>query len=361
MAKVRMTYDLQSFESPDCPSVIFRGIVGSRAYGTQNPDSDTDVRGIFVALDSAYARLTPPPRQVSDPKNDRTYYSLLRFCELMTEANPTTLEMLFLPEDCVLKSSSGYSFLLENRKMFVTQKAVESHLGYAMSQIRKAKGANKRVWNPWPEEPPSAEDYCLFLADAKGRAVPVRKTGVDLSTCKMSRLGGCPASGIFALYDCGTPTGGVFHGGMLIESAESELSGARRLGVLVYNEQAFNSAKRQHREYWEWRRDRNESRWVAQERGEMDYDAKNMMHLVRLLMSAENIVLNGEPLVRFAGAQLETLLSIRRGEWTFADILALADEKKAVIESRKGDLPEDCDRAAVDALIASVMREVDLT
>ena len=355
-----MEYDLQSLESLDCPSVIFRGIVGSRAYGTQNANSDTDVRGVFVVPASEYVRLASPPRQVSDPRNDRTYYSLLRFCELMTEANPTTLEMLFLPEDCILKATPAYALLCANREMFVTQKAVESHLGYAMSQIRKAKGANKRVWNPWPEEPPSAEDYCLVLADAKGRPESVRGAGIDLSTCRMSRLGGCSASGVFALYDCGAPTGGVFHGGMLIESAEPELATARRIGVLVYNEQAFNSAKRQHREYWEWRRNRNESRWVAQERGEMDYDAKNMMHLMRLLMSAENIVRCGAPLVRFDGARLETLLSIRRGEWTFADIMALVEEKKSVIESQKKTLPVECDRAEVDALIASVMQEVRL-
>ena len=92
----------------------------------------------------------------------------------------------------------------------------------------------------------------------------------------------------------------------------------------------------------------------------MDYDAKNMMHLMRLLMSAENIVRSGEPLVRFDGTRLETLLSIRRGEWTFVDIMALVEEKKTVIESQKSALPADCNHAEVDALIASVMQEVRL-
>ena len=55
-------------------------IVGSRAYGTQNANSDTDVRGIFVVPSAEYARLAQPPQQVSDERNDRTYYSLVRFC-----------------------------------------------------------------------------------------------------------------------------------------------------------------------------------------------------------------------------------------------------------------------------------------
>ena len=89
----------------------------------------------------------------------------------------------------------------------------------------------------------------------------------------------------------------------------------------------------------------------------MDYDAKNMMHLVRLLMSGESIVTTGEPIVRFEGSRLDTLLSIRRGEWTFDEIMAFADEKRGVIEGGKSRLPPDCDRSAVDALIAAVMKE----
>ena len=98
-----MSYLIESLEIADNPIVLFRGIVGSRAYGTQNANSDTDVRGIFVVPSAEYARLAQPPKQVSDERNDRTYYSLVRFCELMAEANPTTMEMLFLPDDCILK------------------------------------------------------------------------------------------------------------------------------------------------------------------------------------------------------------------------------------------------------------------
>ena len=43
-----MPYLIENLEITDNPIVLFRGIVGSRAYGTQNANSDTDVRGIFV-------------------------------------------------------------------------------------------------------------------------------------------------------------------------------------------------------------------------------------------------------------------------------------------------------------------------
>lgn len=353
-----MDYSLESLESADNPRVLFRGITGSRAYGTQNANSDTDIRGIFVAPSAEYARLNLPPKQVSDERNDRTYYSLVRFCELMSEANPTTLEMLFLPEDCILKTSSAYSLLVANRELFITQKVVDTHINYAMSQFRRARGTNKRVWNPCPEEPPRPEEYCLFLADAKGAPVPVGKTNVDLANCMISRLIGNRAGNMFALYDYGAPTGGAFRGGQPFETDVTKLDQEKRIGVLLFNEQAFNAAKKQHHEYWQWRRNRNESRWIAQERGEMDYDSKNMMHLVRILMSGENIVKTGNPLVRVEGEKLETLFAIRRGEWTFEQIMAFAEEiQKSIQNSDKDRLPSDCDRVAVDALIAEVMKE----
>ena len=178
-----MDLRFESLEEASNPSVIFRGIVGSRAYGTANAQSDTDTRGIFVVPSAEYVRLVPPPKQVSDARNDHTYYSLLRFCELMSEANPTTMEILYLPEDCVITMTPAFESLVAHRDIFITQRAVESHLGYAVSQMKKAKGVNKRVWNPWPEEPPTPEDYCMFLHDAHELPKPLKESGVDLRTC----------------------------------------------------------------------------------------------------------------------------------------------------------------------------------
>ncbi len=350
-------YDYHELTLPDNPAVIFRGIVGSRAYGTANAQSDTDIRGIFTVPSREYVRLSVPPKQVSDERNDRTYYSLLRFCELMSEANPTTLEMLYLPKDCILKTTSAFGILEKNRDIFITQMAVDSHLGYAVSQIKKARGCNKRVWNPWPEEPPEPEDYCAFLADVRQFPRPLKETGVDLGRCRVTRLSKSVTADIFHVYDFGVETGGVFRGGAPVVSSVPKEDAGKRIGVLIFNKQAFDSAKRQHQEYWSWRRHRNEARWVQQERGQLDYDAKNMMHLTRLLFSGENLVKNGEPIVRFDGEKLQTLLSIRRGEWTFDAIIAHAEKIQAEIEARKGRLRLVPDRTRIDGLIDEVMKE----
>jgi predicted nucleotidyltransferase len=43
-----MTYNIDNLENQANERVIFRGVVGSRAYGTNTPDSDTDIRGVYV-------------------------------------------------------------------------------------------------------------------------------------------------------------------------------------------------------------------------------------------------------------------------------------------------------------------------
>ena len=351
-----MKYRFDELESPGNSLVIFRGVVGSRAYGTANAQSDTDMRGIFVVPSAEYVRLVPPPKQISDEQNDKTYYSLLRFCELMAEANPTTMEMLYLPDDCIITTTPAFETLAEHRDMFITQRAVESHLGYAVSQMKKARGANKRVWHPWPEEAPTPEDYCMFVSDARQLPRPLKESGIDLRTCRATRLSKSVTEDMLHIYDYGKSTGGVFRGGAPVTSSIPKEDADKRIGILVFNKQAFESAKRQHREYWDWRRHRNEARWVQQERGQLDYDAKNMMHLTRLLFSGENIVENGCPIVRFEGAKLDILLSIRRGEWTFEEIISHAESIQERIEKGKNCLPRECDLEKVDALVATVMQ-----
>ena len=52
---------------------------------------------------------------------------------------------------------------------------------------------------------------------------------------------------------------------------------------------------------------------------------------MRLLLSGRNLVRNGEPIIRFEGAERDRLLSIRDGAWSFDDIMALSDSLQAGI------------------------------
>jgi len=81
-------------------TILATYLVGSRAYGTATSESDEDYRGIFILPRTAYLSIREPVNQVSDERNNTTYYTLKRFLELAASANPNIIEMLFMPSDC---------------------------------------------------------------------------------------------------------------------------------------------------------------------------------------------------------------------------------------------------------------------
>jgi predicted nucleotidyltransferase len=84
--------------------LIFEAITGSKSYGLDTPTSDTDIRGVYVVPKAMYYSLEYP-EQVSNETNDVVYYELRRFMELLFKNNPNIMEMLGVPEHCVLHIS----------------------------------------------------------------------------------------------------------------------------------------------------------------------------------------------------------------------------------------------------------------
>src|SRR5688572_23031191 len=82
--------------------LIFEAIVGSKAYGLDTAASDTDVRGVFVLPKELFFSLDYT-QQVSNESNDIVYYELKRFIELLAKNNPNIMELLSMPESCVLQ------------------------------------------------------------------------------------------------------------------------------------------------------------------------------------------------------------------------------------------------------------------
>lgn len=126
--------------------IILSCISGSHAYGTNRPDSDIDIKGIFIHPDKAYLHaLNTPEPQIGDDRHDITYYSLQRIFELLQKANPNIIELLWTPEDCIKVRHVISDKLIANRDLFISKECFETHSGYAFAQIKKAKGQNKKV------------------------------------------------------------------------------------------------------------------------------------------------------------------------------------------------------------------------
>ena len=118
--------DITTLQTQYAEAILATYLVGSRAYGTATPESDEDYRGIFVLPSQAYLSIREPVAQVSDERNNTTYYTLKRFLELAATANPNIIEMLFMPDDCVVFESPLMQRLLQSRDMFITKQAYSS-------------------------------------------------------------------------------------------------------------------------------------------------------------------------------------------------------------------------------------------
>src|SRR6185295_11654130 len=103
---------LDEFRSRTPSPIVFECVAGSQAYGTSTSSSDEDIRGLFAVPATSYLSLMPPPEQISDGRGDVVYYSLRRFVELLTHANPNTLELLFMPDQCIRKSAPEMQMLV---------------------------------------------------------------------------------------------------------------------------------------------------------------------------------------------------------------------------------------------------------
>lgn len=117
-------------------NIILLGLGGSYSYGTNIESSDVDCRG--VALNSKREILLGNGfEQVENKETDTVIYSFTKIVSLLSNCNPNVIEMLGLKPEHYLYISPIGKELLENKKLFLSKKAVNSFGGYANSQLRR--------------------------------------------------------------------------------------------------------------------------------------------------------------------------------------------------------------------------------
>ena len=151
--------------------IIFEAIAGSHSYGTSTPESDRDIRGVFVqpledVLKYGYVE------QVADKTNDVVFYELGRFVNLLIVNNPNILEMLSMPEDCILyKDAQFEKYFEKNKEKFLTKRVRWTFAGYAIDQIKKARGYNKKMnWEEKEMTRKTVLDFCYVLVEGGSKS-----------------------------------------------------------------------------------------------------------------------------------------------------------------------------------------------
>jgi len=115
--------------------VIYRCVIGSRAYGLEEDHSDTDRRGIYLPSAVSHWSLYGVPEQLEDDMTQEVYWELQKFISLALKANPNVLECLYSP--IVETATPLAQELLEMKDCFLSKLVFQTYSGYTTSQFRK--------------------------------------------------------------------------------------------------------------------------------------------------------------------------------------------------------------------------------
>ena len=229
--------------------------------------------------------------------------------------------------------------------------------GYALSQIKKARGLNKKIVNPVEKERKTILDFCYTI---KGHGSISLNKWLKENKLKQEHCGlvNIPhfrdAYSVF--YDEKKPTfKGIMHKENSNEVSLSSIpKGMEPIGILSFNKDGYKTYCKDYREYWDWVDKRNDERYKNTISHGKNYDTKNMLHTFRLLDMAEEIAVQGKIIVRRPNR--EFLLKIRSGEFEYDELLKWAEGKIENIDMlyKKVKLPETPDMNIVNELLSDI-------
>jgi hypothetical protein len=333
-------------------NLIVSHLAGSHAYGMSTPESDVDVRGIFCGTQENIRTPWFPCREQTIPEmEDAKVYELTNFMKLYLDCNPNIIETLWVPEESIIQSSEAYGVLQHYRKDLLSSKVAFTFSGYAMSQMKRIKGHNKFINNPKSAEPPRQTDFVSMVQNFTSAKILSRM--FTLESFRHGRL--VPfGNNLFGLYigEFSDKAKGyeTFSDDFTLNTVFDDESrseyGAPHL-IVKFNKDEYLRENDDHKNYWNWKANRNKKRSVLEEHH--GYDTKHASHLIRLLRMGEEILTTGEVIVKRPDAQ--ELLDIRAGKYTYNELLAMAEGKDELI---RGELYKNtCLRRKPDVKLAS--------
>ena len=135
--------------------IILLGLGGSHAYGTNNENSDLDIRGIATNKPNDIL-LGRDFETVINKETDTVIYSLRKIVSLLKTCNPNTIELLGLKPEHYLFLNDYGKMLLDNKNLFLSKICISSFGGYANAQLRRL--SNKSIRDT---EQSKREEYIL--------------------------------------------------------------------------------------------------------------------------------------------------------------------------------------------------------
>lgn len=292
-------------------SIIFLGLGGSYAYGTYLDGSDIDVRGI--AMHSKRDQiLSTGFDQVVDVKTDTTIYSLDKIVMLLANSNPNTIEILGVKPEHVIYADDIGRELLKRKEMFLSKRCVNSFMGYANQQLYRLQQKSLVAMSEEEFNAHICRTLYFMTEELKNK---YNMDGISFHLDSNKHI----------VLDLD-----------LKDYSVEDLSNV--LGVLNKTIRDYHKNSK-----------RNEKALAH------DKIAKHAMHLLRLYMMCEDILLNGE-INTYRVKEHDLLMSIRNGDYlgydgkpisAFYDIVNEYNARVAEA-AKKSYLPDNPDQQKID-------------
>jgi len=311
-------------------NIILLGLGGSHAYGTNNENSDLDVRGI--ATNTKRSILTGQDfEQFVETDTDTTVYSFDKMIKLLCSCNPNTIEILGLKPEHYLYLAPEGKILLMNRKLFLSRRAINSFGGYANSQLRRMENKAARELSQTAQE--------------KNILKSIEHAGADFKTK-------------------------YFYN----ENDEIKLYVDRAISDDMDSE-IFMDANIHHYPLRDYRSMWNEMHAIVRGYARIggrnskaiahDKLGKHMMHLVRLYLMCFDILERGE-IITYREAEHDLLMDIRNGKYLddnkqpTKEFYEMVDklEKRLDYDSKNTDLPDSVDMKKINDLVYSINESI---
>jgi predicted nucleotidyltransferase len=328
---------------------------GSHAYGLDTETSDLDIRGIFKdSIDQilGYQKV----EQLENSTNDIVIYCLSKIIHLIAEGNPNCMEALFIDEEEILFATDDYWYLRSQRDKLVSKIVKHKYSGYAISQLKRAKGHYKNLTKEQEgkfENKPNIKDYITHIDGIDGSVNKIKNFNQDLSHYYFTKV----KDEIYNMwYDNKNKYPLIEEGNSFLPIQESDgMKDINYCGVIWFNKSQFQKDLDEYNNWKRWKENRNEKRHELEKK--FGVDTKHLMHVFRLLnMGLE--ILNGEG-VKVKRPDREFLMDIRNGKYKYEWIIQEAEKlDKEVLETayKNSKLQNSVDKKYVIDIIKHILK-----
>ena len=318
---------------------IFETIVGSQAYGINSPESDVDKSGVMIPGPEYFFGLDRFDQFSDYPDEDKTIYDIRKILRLLADNNPNCLDLLFVPDRCILKMTPSWQTFMENRDIFVSKRCRYTFSGYAYAQLARILVSRKYLLEPLTTEPtresfglgpvpkfPTSQLKSIVYAAIGDFLIEEEKENFlnELDDVYSNYI-----SPLFTRFIKEDRRGLAWD--YLQIGVKAQANALKNLGPSYIKDEfleeatkelQYYNARKDWDKYMEWKKHRNKDRAIIEEK--YGFDCKHAAHLIRLIRMCNEILKTGKVNVDRTGIDADELKAIRRGAWSYDQVVEYA-------------------------------------